>query len=88
MARYRTKDESDLRWNRIRRRLTRELDSQIIDWREQVLNQLVSHAWDKYQQAIESGTLLEIEPDYEPWVARALSESVNVQVEGNALDED
>jgi hypothetical protein len=51
VARYREKDETDLRWNRIRRRLTRELDTQIADWREDALNKLLSDAWEKYAEA-------------------------------------
>ena len=73
MARYREKDETDLRWNSIRRRITRELDIQIADWREPVLNALLSEAWNKYVEALNTGTVLAIEPDYEAWVARALT---------------
>ena len=75
MARYRTKDEVDLRWNRIRRRLTRELDMQIADWREEVLNNILSGAWEKYKDALSRGELMELEADYETWVARALNQA-------------
>lgn len=88
MARYRTKDETDLQWNRIRRRLTRELDTQIADWREEVLNALLSHAWEEHKKALDRGELLEIEPDYKPWVAKALTENVNVQVERSDATDD
>lgn len=87
MARYRTKDETDLRWNRIRRRLTRELDSQIADWREEALNDLLSHAWEEHAKALGSGEVLEVEPDYKPWVAKALTEAVTVGVERADLSE-
>lgn len=81
MARYRSKDETDLQWNRIRRRLTRELDTQIADWREEALNKILTHAWDEHVKALGSGETLEIEPDYKPFVAQALQESVSVAVE-------
>lgn len=75
MARYREKDETDLRWNRIRRRLTRELDTQIADWREEALNKLLSSAWDKYAEALSTGTKLELEAHYGAWVADALDDA-------------
>jgi hypothetical protein len=81
MARYRTKDEIDLQWNRTRRRITRELDTQIQDWRENALNKLLGHAFDEHVKAIGDGAVLEIEPDYKPFVAKALAESVTVAVE-------
>lgn len=81
MARYRVKDETDLRWNQIRRRLTRELDTQIQDWREEALNKILSHAWEEHVKALGDGEILEIEPDYQPFVAKALTESVRVAVE-------
>jgi hypothetical protein len=46
LARYRSKDEIDLTWNRIRRRATRELDTQIADVREELLNRLLSKLWE------------------------------------------
>lgn len=78
MARYRQKDETDLRWNRIRRRLTAELDIQIRDWRDDALNRLLTGAWNEYAASLENGTVVELEAQYETWVARALNESVDV----------
>ena len=75
MARYRQKDETDLRWNRIRRRLTRELDIQIADWREDALNRLLSQAWERFSEALSAGEVLEIEAEYETWVAQALNQA-------------
>ena len=40
MARYRGKDETDMIWNRIRRQITRSLDTHIQNNREEVLNSL------------------------------------------------
>jgi hypothetical protein len=80
MARYREKDETDLRWNRIRRRLVRELDTQIQDWREDAVNKLLTEAWGQYVQALETGAKLELEAHYGAWVAQALNEA-GVKVE-------
>lgn len=76
MARYRSKDEIDLRWNRIRRRITRQLDIQIADWREAALNDLLSGAWDEYKKAIGTGAVLELESSYETFVAQALTDVI------------
>lgn len=84
MARYRQKDETDLRWNRIRRRLTMELDLQVRDWREEALNRLLSGAWTEYVKALGSGEVLELEAHYDTWVAQALNESVVLEVDDEA----
>ncbi|HSE45264.1 MAG TPA: hypothetical protein VLA89_08030 [Gemmatimonadales bacterium] len=64
MARYREKDETDLVWNRIRRQITRDLDTEIQNRREEVLNVLLSGAWDDYTKAIATGELREVEAKY------------------------
>jgi hypothetical protein len=79
MARYRSKDETDLRWNRTRRRITRELDIQIANWREEALDRLLTAAWDKFKASLESGDIIELEADYEAWVAKALEETVSIR---------
>lgn len=76
MARYRQKNEDDLRWNRIRRRLTREYDTRLQDFREVQLNKILSFAWDQYAKSLETGEKLEIESDYRDWVTKALEQSV------------
>lgn len=86
MARYRQKDETDLRWNRVRRRITRELDIQIADWREEAPNDLLAAAWQKYAAALSTGEVLELETDYEAWVARALEQHVTIRPADVALD--
>lgn len=78
MARYRQRDEVDMRWNSIRRRITRELDLQIADWRERALNELLSGAWEKYKTALQTGETLELEARYESFVANALSEEIDL----------
>lgn len=75
MARYREKDETDLRWNKIRRRLTMELDVQLKDFREDALNTLLSGAWKEYVAALGEGKVLELEAGYEGWVTQALRDA-------------
>jgi len=84
MARYRGKSPEDLRWNRIRRRLTRELDIQIADWREEALNTLLTGAWENYVEALNSGKKLEIESEYKAWVEEALRKEVVLEVVSGA----
>lgn len=84
MAKYRHKDATDLRWNRIRRRLTMELDLQVKDWREDALNNLLAGAWTEYVKALGSGDVLELEAHYDTWVAQALNESVVLEVTDEA----
>ncbi len=81
MARYREKDETDLRWNSIRRRITRQLDTEIADFREQVLNQLLVGAWDEYTKSLESGEHLRLESHVADWVADAMTEALGPKVE-------
>ena len=76
MARYREKDETDLTWNRIRRKLTRDLDTEVQNRREEVLNTLLSTAWDDYVKAIASGELREVEDKYSDLVKRIVDENV------------
>jgi len=86
LARYRSKDEIDLRWNRIRRRITRELDLQIADWRERALNELLGGAWEQYKNAIATGTVLELETKYEEFVDTVLNEVIDAKVEGSTRE--
>lgn len=79
MARYRTKDQTDLNWNKIRRRITRELDIQIADWREEALNDLLGGAWEKYAASLSTGEVLELDGEYESWVQRALQAAVTIK---------
>jgi hypothetical protein len=80
LARYRTKDPTDLRWNKIRRRITMELDKQLHDWRDEALNILLTGAWESYVKALGEGTKLELESHYTGWVAKALDEAINLNV--------
>lgn len=84
MAKYRVKDQLELDWNRIRRRLVRELDTQIADWREEAVNRILSGAWEKYTEAIAQGKTVELEAQYETFVSAVLSDVVNLQVDDEA----
>ena len=84
MARYRSKDSTDLRWNRMRRRATRELDTQVMDWREEALNVILTALWAKYVQSLQSGDTLELESHYETWVAQVLEDVIGITIEGEA----
>ena len=85
MARYRSKDTTDLRWNNIRRRITRQLDLEIAEWREDTLNKLLGSAWEKYAAALTTGEVVELEAHYEKWVALALDESIGRPTDANAV---
>ena len=76
MARYREKDETDLVWNRIRRKLTRDLDTEVQNRREEVLNTLLSTAWDDYVKAIGTGELKEVEDKYSSLVKSIVEENI------------
>ncbi len=76
MARYREKDETDLRWNSIRRAITYEVRRQAADVIEDILNQLLSQAWQDYAAALESGTKLELEEKYSTFVGQVLREQL------------
>jgi hypothetical protein len=81
IARYRTKDEIDLRWNRIRRRITRELDLQIADFREEALNDLLSDAFTQYAKSLQTGEVLELETRYASFVSDVLADVITVKVD-------
>lgn len=72
MARYRNKDETDLVWNRTRRQITRDLDTKIQDFREELLNELLTAAWERYSEALESGSLVQLEDEATQWVDELL----------------
>jgi hypothetical protein len=72
MARYRTKDEVDLRWNAIRRAATARIDLETKAWRERRLNEVLSELWEKFAAGINQGEVLELEPEYEQWIADSL----------------
>lgn len=80
MARYREKDELDLAWNKIRRKITRELDTRIMDAREEWLNELLVAAWDEYTKAIDKGTVPELEEKATVWIQESVESFLRPRV--------
>lgn len=78
MAKYRYKTPQEILWNKIRRRITREFDTQIADWRESVLNDLLSGAHVKFLEAMESGEQRVLEANYNDFVAGALDDAIGL----------
>lgn len=76
MARYREKSPEDLAWNRIRRELTRALDTEIQNRREDALNKLLGGAWDEYVSALEDGTVRELENKYQSFISGIVDDVV------------
>lgn len=76
MARYRSKDATDLAWNRIRRQITRELDTEISNRREEALNILLSNAWSEYVKGLKSGEVRELESKYTSLVSMIVEDVV------------
>lgn len=83
MARYRNKDETDLVWNRTRRRITRDLDTKIQDFREELLNRMLTAAWEKYSAALETGSLVQLEDDATAWVDAVLTKRLVPVIEAD-----
>jgi hypothetical protein len=72
VSRYRSKDETDLVWNKIRRQVTRDLDTKIQNFREELLNKMLTAAWEKYVAALETGSLVQLEDEATQWVDEVL----------------
>lgn len=72
MARYREKDEVDLRWNAIRRAATARVDLEVKTYREKRLNDVLTKLWNTFAVALSQGDVVELEPEYETWVSDAL----------------
>ena len=83
MARYRNKDETDLVWNRTRRRITRDLDTKIMDFREELLNELLTAAWEQYSEALETGSLVQLEDEASKWVDDLLALQLQPKLEAD-----
>jgi hypothetical protein len=72
VSRYRSKDETDLVWNKIRRQVTRDLDTKIQNFREELLNKMLTAAWERYVAALETGSLVQLEDEATQWVDEVL----------------
>jgi hypothetical protein len=86
MARYRTKDSTDLVWNRTRRRITRDLDTKIQDFREELLNEMLTAAWEQYVKALETGSVVQLEDDASKWVDDVLAQQLRPKLEAQVGD--
>lgn len=73
MARYRSKDSTDLAWNAIRRAITMKVDLEVRTWREHRLNAELGGAWQEFMAALNKGEVLEIDPQTGEWVKDALN---------------
>jgi hypothetical protein len=73
MARYRQKDETDLAWNKIRRSITRDLDTKIIDYREELLNRWLTEAWNNFSEQLETQTLAALTDEASEWISGQIS---------------
>lgn len=83
MARYRQKDETDLVWNRTRRQITRDLDTKVMNFREELLNKMLTDAWVKYTEALETGALVQLEDEASSWVDAVLKAQLLPAIETN-----
>lgn len=81
MARYRTKDDVDLAWNKVRRTITYEVRRQAADAVEEILNRLLAEAWTEFAKSLEKGEVLVLEPDYKQFVFKTLQEVIHVESE-------
>jgi len=82
VSRYRSKDETDLTWNRIRRQVTRDLDTRIQNFREELLNEMLTAAWEKYVEALETGSLVQLEDEATQWVDGVMNAQLRPAIEG------
>lgn len=78
MARYRTKDEIDLRWNSLRRAATARVRLEAKAWEERRLNTVLSQLWTQFAKGLDRGEVLELEPEYEQWIEDALKMSAEL----------
>lgn len=86
MARYREKSPDDLVWNRTRRQITRDLDTRIQNFREELLNDLLVAAWDKYVKALETGEQKQLVDEASEWVSNHLDRYLRPAIEAEHGD--
>ncbi len=88
MARYRTKDDVDLAWNRIRRRVTAEITIETQNVREEILNVALGKAWGDFAEALGEGKVPEVEGRYSDLVSSILKDSVPKIMEASEVRSD
>lgn len=81
MARYRVKDETDLAWNRIRRQITRDIDTQIQGWREELINKALGEAFAVFASSLEVGTVVQLEDAGSAWVRELIDSNLREKLE-------
>jgi hypothetical protein len=86
VARYRHKDEPDLAWNKVRRRVTAEVTIACQDVREEILNIALNDAWQKFSDALGEGKLPEVEGRYQKLVMAILQDSVPRIMEAGGVE--
>lgn len=78
MARYMVKNDTDLAWNHIRRVATAQVRLEARAWEERRLNEVLAPLQERFEAAITSGELRELEPGYETWVKDALTVATTI----------
>jgi hypothetical protein len=73
-------------WNRIRRRITRELDIAIADAREEALNALLTKAFDEFTQALGEGKVPEMESKYSSMAVTIVDDLIPERLLAEARD--
>jgi hypothetical protein len=86
VARYRAKSPDDLAWNRTRRRITRDLDTRIQNFREELLDTLLTSAWERYVKALETGETVQLEDEASRWVDDILVQHLPESADGDLAD--
>jgi hypothetical protein len=88
MARYKERDETDLVWNRIRRQITRDLDTEIQNRREEALNILLTNAWQEYVKSLQTGEVRELESKYTRYITTIVDDLVpeGTKLDGSTVD--
>ena len=84
MARYRSKSDQDMQWNRIRRTVTREIDLQIMNIREEILNEALTGAWEEFTTALSEGKKVELEGDVKQFVGDILRKELTLEIVSGA----
>ena len=88
MPRYRHKDQTDLAWNRVRRRITAEVDFEVRNVREEILNIALSKAWNDFADALGEGHVPEVEGRYTQLVSSILNDAVPRIMEAASVSDD
>jgi hypothetical protein len=61
VARYIEKNEADIAWNEIRRRVTYQANLAAANWKERKLNEILPQLQIQFEAALQQGEILELE---------------------------